>query len=1494
MTAGAGVSGNGTAAVTITGTAAEINTALAGLSYTGNLNFNGLDTLTVTTGDGTAQDIDTIAITVNPVNDAPVNTVPGPQSVNEDATLAITGVSVADPDAGPITTTLTVTSGRLNVTAGAGVSGNGSAAVTITGTAAEINTALAGLSYTGNPNFNGPDTLTVTTGDGTAQDIDIIAITVNPVTDAPVNTVPGPKSVNEDTLLTIGGVSVADVDSSALTTTLTTTSGTLDVTAGAGVSGNGSAAVTITGTAAEINTALAGLSYTGNLNFNGLDTLTVTTGDGTAQDIDTIAITVNPVNDAPVNTVPGPQSVNEDSNHSIAGLAIADVDAGAGTLTATLSVTHGTLTVASAGGAGVSGSGTGSVMLTGTVSQINTTLAAANNVVYRGLQDYNGPDTLTVSTSDGGNAGSGGALTDVDTVAITLHAVNDRPLLDLDANNSSGATGADYTTKFTEGGGAVAVADLDDLIADVDNPSLASATITLANHHPGDVLDVMGALPAGITASPYDPSTGVLALSGAATLAAYQTALHQVVFSSSSPIPSATDRIVNIVVNDGAASSVAAHAFVHVVPVDTAPALDLDADDSSGAAGADYTAVFTGGGAAVPIADVDTLIADADSPNLVSATITLTNGEATDFLSVNGALPTGIISAFDPLSGVLTLSGSAPVAAYQAALHQIEFDSSVPIPLTATRVIEVVVNDGVTGSDPAFSLIHIALAASPTLDLDADNSTASGSDYATTFTEGGGGVTVADTDILFSSPTLVSATITLTNLFPGDLLSVTGALPAGVTAAYDPGTGVMTLTGPASAATFQAASEQIVYSNTTENPATDDRIITVVVNDGINDSNTATAIVKIVAVNDPPSLSVSAAASYTENDAATLVSPVVTISDPDSPNLTIGVVAITDGLNPGDVLTAGGLRDGTLGTLTFNWAPSLNELIVIGKGSLHDYETLFQSVRFHSDSDDPTNAGADTTRTISWAVFDGTSTVVSTTTITISAVNDAPVAQDGSNSGTEDTTINGMLVATDVDSPSLTYGLDTQAAHGAVVVNPNGSYTYTPNRDFNGADSFTFTANDGTTGSNAATVSLTVNPVNDAPSFARGADQVSNEDAGPQAVAGWATAISAGPADEAGQTVAFLVSNNSNPGLFAAAPSIAQDGTLTYTPGANAIGSATITVHAHDSGGTASGGLDTSADQTFIITINAVNDAPVATNGAASGSEDTVITGTLLASDIDSASLAYSRVANAAHGNVTVNANGTFSYTPNADFNGADSFSFKATDGTLDSNVATVSLTVHPVNDAPVATDGAASGSEDAVITGTLQASDIDSASLTYGRVANAAHGSVTVNANGTFSYTPNTHFDGADSFSFKANDGALDSNVATVSLTVNPVNDAPVAANGAVSGYGTKPITGTLSATDINSDALTFAAASQPAHGTLALKADGTFAYNPVAGFSGTDSFTFKANDGVLDSNVATETVTVSIALNPPSLDVGDAAYQAVGLDVAAAHIDSFAYLLH
>ena len=231
-------------------------------------------------------------VTVVAVNDAPINTVPGGQTVAEDITSQIVGVSVADSDSSALTTTLSVAHGTLNVTAGAGViTGNGTAIVTIAGTAAEINTALAGLAYAGNPDFAGADTITVKTSDATAIDTDTIAITVNPVNDPPINTVPAAVTLAEDTILPIAGVSVADIDSSALTTTLSVAHGILNVTDFPGVTGNGTAHVTIAGTATQINTALAGLAYAGGPDFLGADTLTVATSDGTATDTDTIAIT---------------------------------------------------------------------------------------------------------------------------------------------------------------------------------------------------------------------------------------------------------------------------------------------------------------------------------------------------------------------------------------------------------------------------------------------------------------------------------------------------------------------------------------------------------------------------------------------------------------------------------------------------------------------------------------------------------------------------------------------------------------------------------------------------------------------------------------------------------------------------------------------------------------------------------------------------------------------------------------------------------------------------------------------------------------------------------------------------------------------------------------------------------------------------------------------------------------------------------------------------
>ena len=315
---------NGSSTLTLSGTQAQINAALASLSYQGNLNFSGSDTLTVLSTDGNGvTDSDTVSITVNAVNDGPVNTVPGAQTVNEDTALSISGISVNDVEGNLSTTQLTVTNGALNVSLAGGATisagANGSSTLTLSGTQAQINAALASLSYQGNPDFNGSDTLTVLSTDANgATDSDAVSITVSSVNDGPVNTVAGAQTVNEDTSLSISGLSVNDVDGNLSTTQLTVASGTLNVSLAGGATisagANGSSTLTLSGTQAQINAALASLSYQGNLNFNGSDTLTVLSTDANGvTDSDAVAITVNSVNDGPVNTVPGAQTVNEDT-----------------------------------------------------------------------------------------------------------------------------------------------------------------------------------------------------------------------------------------------------------------------------------------------------------------------------------------------------------------------------------------------------------------------------------------------------------------------------------------------------------------------------------------------------------------------------------------------------------------------------------------------------------------------------------------------------------------------------------------------------------------------------------------------------------------------------------------------------------------------------------------------------------------------------------------------------------------------------------------------------------------------------------------------------------------------------------------------------------------------------------------------------------------------------------------------------------------------------
>ncbi len=358
---------------------------------------------------------------------------------------------------------------------------------------------------------------------------------------------------------------------------------------------------------------------------------------------------------------------------------------------------------------------------------------------------------------------------------------------------------------------------------------------------------------------------------------------------------------------------------------------------------------------------------------------------------------------------------------------------------------------------------------------------------------------------------------------------------------------------------------------------------------------------------------------------------------------------------------------------------------------------------------------------------------------------------------------------TDVEGDSLTAILTSAPAHGSFSLNADGSFVYTPTADYNGADSFTYQANDGTSNSNVATVTLTVNPVNDAPQFTSEPVLV--------VMQGELYTYNVIVTDiDAGDTVAITAPTL--PGWLTFTDHHNGTATLSGTPTNDNVGQHAVTLQARDSAGAIS-------TQSFAITAKNVNDAPTAVNDSYSTNEDTPLVVTASGvlgndTDRDHDPLRAVLVSGPTHGALTLNANGSFVYTPTADYNGADSFTYQANDGMSNSNVATVNLTIHPVNDAPVAMNDIYITSEDTVLTvaapGVLgNDTDVDSAALTASRVNGPAHGTLTLNADGSLTYMPALNYNGSDSFTYKANDGALDSNIATVTITVALNNPAPV-----------------------------------------------------------------------------------------------------------------------
>ncbi|HEY7689037.1 MAG TPA: cadherin-like domain-containing protein, partial [Dongiaceae bacterium] len=259
---------------------------------------------------------------------------------------------------------------------------------------------------------------------------------------------------------------------------------------------------------------------------------------------------------------------------------------------------------------------------------------------------------------------------------------------------------------------------------------------------------------------------------------------------------------------------------------------------------------------------------------------------------------------------------------------------------------------------------------------------------------------------------------------------------------------------------------------------------------------------------------------------------------------------------------------------------------------------------------------------------------------------------------------------------------------------------------------------------------------------------------------------------------------------------------------------------------------------------------PDAVDDAAATDEDTPVTVDVLANDksSDGSDLTV-ETASAGNGAVVINPDNTLSYTPDPDFSGTDTITYTVKDGSGGTATATVTVTVNPVNDAPVAVDDAVATDEDVAVSGSVLGndSDPDGDLLTAALIDGPANGALQLNADGTYTYTPNANFNGLDKFTYVANDGAADSKVATVLIAVLPVNDPPVAADDADATDEDVAVGGSVLGNDSDpeGDKLTALLIDDADHGTLQLNEDGTFTYAPDKDFNGSDEFTYQVDDG-------------------------------------------------
>ena len=509
--------------------------------------------------------------------------------------------------------------------------------------------------------------------------------------------------------------------------------------------------------------------------------------------------------------------------------------------------------------------------------------------------------------------------------------------------------------------------------------------------------------------------------------------------------------------------------------------------------------------------------------------------------------------------------------------------------------------------------------------------------------------------------------------------------------------------------------------------------------------------------------------------------------------------------------------------------------------------------------------------------------------ITITAVNDPPIAVNDSkttnedvavtlNVTTNDTDVDGTIDVTTVDLDPATLGIQTSYTDSngnQWNVNSSGEVIFTPALNYSGTATINYTVNDNSGAvSNIGTITITVKLVNNAP-------VAINDNVGTSVNTPVTTDILANDYDIDGNLVPSSVVIITLP-LHGTTSVNAITGAVTYTPNTGYFGTDSYVYMVCDTNGAC-------AQATVAIQVPAI--APVAVNDTKTTNEDNPVSIDVIANDYDpQGDFNYSSVSvvsTPSHGIVTVNATtGVITYTSVANFNGTDQFTYQVCDLTGFCSQALVKIIVNPVNDAPVAINDIAFINEGETLNGSnllYNDSDPEGNTLTIKTtpVIAPAHGTLTINANGTYTYIPATNYYGSDSFTYQVCDNGTPSSCATaiVNITVTSVNDAPLAVND----FATIAEDGTLNGTsllandsDPDGNILTIKTTPviAPSHGILTINANGTYTYIPAANYNGSDSFSYEVCDNGTPSLCATATVNITVtSVNDTPKAVNDVA---------------------